>query len=94
MKVGIYGKKFDKLNENAVVELISRLEQASIEIAIYEPFYDLIKAKIKLSKEVSLFSASRHIVNKIDFLFNIVFNVECVFFPIIKFPLIRDDWRN
>ena len=55
MKVGIYGKKFDKLNENAVVELISRLEQASIEIAIYEPFYDLIKAKIKLSKEVSLF---------------------------------------
>ena len=69
MKVGIYGKKFDKLNENAVVELISRLEQASIEIAIYEPFYDLIKAKIKLSKEVSLFAASRHIVNKIDFLF-------------------------
>ncbi len=71
MKVGIYGKKFDKLNENAVVELISRLEQASIEIAIYEPFYDLIKPKIKLSKEVSLFSASRHIVNKIDFLFSL-----------------------
>ncbi len=71
MKVGIYGKKFDKLNENAVVELITRLQAAQIEIAVYEKFYELIKNKIKLSAAVTTFSESRHLVNQIDFLFSL-----------------------
>jgi NAD+ kinase len=71
MKVGIYGKKFDKLNENAVVELITKLQQSNIEISVNESFYELIKEKIALSKEITTFSASRHIVDKINFLFSL-----------------------
>ncbi len=71
MKVGIYGKKFDKLNENAVVELINKLHRSNIEIAVNESFYELIKNKIGLSSEITTFSASRHIVDKINFLFSL-----------------------
>ncbi len=71
MKVGIYGKKFDKLNEDAVVELISKLQRSAIEIAVYEPFHELIKHKLKLGSDITTFSQSRHIVNKIDFLFSL-----------------------
>lgn len=71
MKVGIYGKKFDKLNENAVVELITKLHKSNIEIALNESFFDLIKDKLKLSSEISAFSASRHIADKINFLFSL-----------------------
>lgn len=71
MKVGIYGKKFDKLNEDAVVELISKLQRCAIEIAVYEPFHELIKHKLKLGSDITTFSQSRHIVNKIDFLFSL-----------------------
>ena len=71
MKVGIYGKKFDKLNENAVVELISKLHNSNIQIAVNESFYQLIKAKIKLSSEVTTFSDGKDIQNNIDFLFSL-----------------------
>jgi len=71
MKVGIYGKKFDKLNENAVVELISKLHHSNIQIAVNESFYQLIKAKIKLSSEVTTFSDGKDIQNNIDFLFSL-----------------------
>ena len=71
MKVGIYGKKFDKLNQNAVIELISKLQLAAIEIAVNDSFYQLINGKIKLSSEITTFSESHHIENKIDFLFSL-----------------------
>ena len=71
MKVGIYGKKFDKLNENAVVELISKLHNSNIQIAVNESFYQLIQAKIKLSSEVTTFSDGKDIQNNIDFLFSL-----------------------
>ena len=71
MKVGIYGKKFDKLNENAVVELITKLEQLHIEIVVFEKFYELVRSKIKTKSEITTFSNRESIVGKIDYLFSL-----------------------
>ena len=71
MKVGIYGKKFDKMNENAVVELISKLREADIQITVNQTFYELIKPKVKQSELIETFSEGSDIQGKIDFLFSL-----------------------
>ena len=71
MRVGIFGKKFDKQNEAVVTELFFRLQQANIGYCVNEAFYPLIKKILPLPDHTETFPSNQPIKNNIDFLFSI-----------------------
>lgn len=85
MKVGFYGKAFGSDYDELMRDVIRLLKESSVDIMIYEPFWNDIKHCVS-DIEFELFNTSEEIKNQIDMLFS--FGGDGTILDSV--PLIRD----
>lgn len=85
MKVGFYGKAFGSDYDELMRDVIRLLKESSVDIMIYEPFWNDIKHCVS-DIEFKLFNTSEEIKNQIDMLFS--FGGDGTILDSV--PLIRD----
>lgn len=85
MKIGFYGKAFGPDYNELMCDVIRLLKESSVDIMIYEPFWNDIKHCIS-DAEFELFNSSEEIKNNIDMLFS--FGGDGTILDSV--PLIRD----
>ena len=71
MNIAIYCKNFHEKDFDFFKLLFSELEKYQFNLCIYEPFYDFIKDRIKLSSGISIFKKDEELKKNIDCLFGI-----------------------
>ncbi len=86
MKIGFYGKVFGDDYNELMRDVIRLLNEASVNIMIYEPFWNDIKHCIDDFGKFELFNSSEEIKNNIDILFS--FGGDGTILDSV--PLIRD----
>ncbi|MDD3011945.1 MAG: NAD kinase [Bacteroidales bacterium] len=69
MKIALYGTKLDHQDSYYIQQLISRLEGASIAIAVYEPLIKEFSEKITFLNTTQMLQAGQKIPEDTDFLF-------------------------
>jgi NAD+ kinase len=70
MKVAIFGKRFGNVFNESCIKLFQFLEENSIEVTIYKPFYEFLQKTNIKPAVVDLFDNSNGIVG-VDFVFSI-----------------------
>lgn len=86
MRVGFYGKAFGPDYNKLMRDIVRLLKEASVDIVIYEPFWNDIKSCLDENYEFELFNNHDEIRNNIDMLFS--FGGDGTILDSV--PLIRD----
>lgn len=86
MRVGFYGKAFGHDYNKLMRDIVRLLKEASVNIVIYEPFWNDIKSCLDENYEFELFNNHDEIRNNIDMLFS--FGGDGTILDSV--PLIRD----
>lgn len=71
MNISIYGRAFSEKFSPLVENLFAKLSEKNISYSVYFPFYEYLSGKIKIDKNVPLFSTYEEIKGKADFIFSI-----------------------
>jgi NAD+ kinase len=71
VKVAVYGRLFSDSFTPFVQEFFSKLSELKVELFIYEPFSDYLKARIDIKSECSVFTRHTEIKDNVRFLFSI-----------------------
>lgn len=72
MKIALFGKKFEASSKVIISELLARLENESVSLFVYKPFYEYIVEEIKCKEfNCSLFSNPEESPEDVDFLISI-----------------------
>lgn len=71
MNIAIFGKTLPDLFLEYVNDLIQKLEDVSCKLFIYEPYFALLKNKIKFTSKLELFKNHHDLVDNVDYLFSI-----------------------
>ncbi len=86
MRVGFYGKAFGADYNKLMIDVVRLLKESSVDIMIYEPFWNDIKTCFDENYEFELFNNHEEIRNNIDMLFS--FGGDGTILDSV--PLIRD----
>ena len=86
MRIGFYGKAFGPDYNKLMRDVVRLLKEASVDIVIYEPFWNDIKSCLDENYEFELFNNHDEIRNNIDMLFS--FGGDGTILDSV--PLIRD----
>lgn len=71
MHVAIYGRAFNEKFSPYVEKLFVKLKEKKISFSIYLPFFEYLSSRVKMDKNVTLFSSYEEIKGKTDFIFSI-----------------------
>lgn len=71
MKIALFGKNFADNRFFYFQQLIEKLESSSIELMIYESFYNFVKERCIFSKPPRLFTSYHQLPGQADFMFSI-----------------------
>jgi NAD+ kinase len=71
MRIAIYGRDFNDSVLPFVQEVFDALAVHQIEVSVYQKFYNYIKNKVTLSKNVTTFSGYNELVNQTDVLLSL-----------------------
>jgi len=72
MKIGIYGRSFNKDFAKQIKTLFRKLKEAGVYVSLYEPFYEFMAEEIKFQPQVdTLFIKPDQITPDFDFMFSI-----------------------
>ena len=71
MKAAIYSRIFDAEHKEEVQLFFDELELMQIEPVIYQPFYEQIRADIRIPAETKTFQLSEDLTDEIEFIISL-----------------------
>ena len=71
MRIAIFGKNTENKTLDFYSRLIISMQLHNCNVLIYEPLFKILKFKIAIPKNISLFTSSSDLINNADYLFSI-----------------------
>lgn len=71
MYIAIFGKSFTDDSMKYINQLIAKLNSINCKLIVYEPFYKLLKNKVKFNGKLALFNSYEEIKDTVNFLISI-----------------------